>query len=75
MGRPLHVNRNKWQYYTMSDKNNSVKLPISVKGKSCTTEYGCDCLFNGDSVYVEGYNDAFKVTMYDNDSPQYIPFL
>jgi len=75
MGRPLHVNRNKWQYYTMSDKNNSVKLPISLKGKSCTNEYGCDCLFNGDSVYVEGYNDAFKVTMYDNDSPQYIPFL
>ena len=75
MGRPLHVNRNKWQYYTMSDKNNSVKLPISLKGKSCTNEYGCDCLFNGDSVYVEGYNDAFKVTMYDNDNPRYIPFL
>jgi len=75
MGRPLHVNRNKWQYYTMSDKNNSVKLPISLKGKSCTNEYGCDCLYNGDSVYVEGYNDSFKVTMYDNDNPQYIPFL
>ena len=75
MGRPLHVNRNKWQYYTMSDKNNSVKLPISRNGKSCTTEYGCDCLYNSDSVYVEGYNDAFKVTMYDNESPRYIPFL
>ena len=59
----------------MSDKNNSVKLPISLKGKSCTNEYGCDCLYNGDSVYVEGYNDSFKVTMYDNDNPQYIPFL
>ena len=75
MGRPLHVNRNKWQYYSMSDKNNSVKLPISRNGKSCTNEYGCDCLYNGDSVYVEGYNDAFKVTMYDNDRPQYIPFI
>ena len=32
MGRPLFANRNKWQYYTMSDKNNSVKLPVSRNG-------------------------------------------
>ena len=25
MGRPLYSNRQKWQFYTMSDKNNSVK--------------------------------------------------
>ena len=75
MGRPLFANRYKWQFYTMSDKNNSVKLPISNAGRSCTGEYGCDNLFNGDNVYVEGYNDAFKVTMYDNASIQYIPFL
>ena len=27
MGRPLIVNRDKWQFYTMSDQNNSVKFP------------------------------------------------
>ena len=75
MGRPLHANRNKWQYYTMSDKNNSVKLPVSRNGRSCTSEYGCDSLYNGDNVFVEGYNDAFKVTIYDNDTPHYIPFI
>lgn len=75
MGRPLFANRNKWQYYTMSDKNNSVKLPVSRNGKSCTNEYGCDSLYNGDTVYVEGYNDAFKITMYDNELPRYIPFV
>jgi len=75
MGRPLFANRNKWQYYTMSDKNNSVKLPVSRNGKSCTNEYGCDSLYNGDTVYVEGYNDAFKITVYDNDLPKYIPFV
>jgi len=75
MGRPLYVNRDKWQYYTMSDKNNIVKLPISYNGKSCTNEYGCDSLSNGDNVYVEGYNDSFKVTMYDNNVAQYIPFI
>ena len=75
MGRPLFANRNKWQYYSMSDKNNSVKLPVSRNGRSGTREYGVDELFNGDSVYVEGYNDAFNVTAYDNYEPQYIPFV
>ena len=75
MGRPLHSNRGKWQYYTMNDKNNAIKLPVSKNGKSCTSEYGCDDLFNGDVVYVEGYNDAFKVTIYENSQPRYIPFL
>jgi hypothetical protein len=75
MGRPLLVNRDKWQYYTMSDQNNSVKLPIIHKGRSCTNEYGCDQLYNGDRVYVEGYNQAFKITIYDNDVIKYIPFL
>tara|TARA_Y100000389_G_C17399874_1_gene484718 strand:- start:766 stop:1365 length:600 start_codon:yes stop_codon:yes gene_type:complete len=75
MGRQLHSNRNKWQYYTMSDKNNSVKLPVSKNGRSATQEYGVDELFNSDSIYVEGYNDAFKVTIYDNNQPQYIPYV
>ena len=30
---------------------------------------------NGDNVYVEGYNDTFNVTMYENNSFQYIPYL
>jgi hypothetical protein len=75
MGRPLIVTRDKWQYYTMSDQNNSVKLPIIHKGRSCTNEYGCDQLYNGDRVYVEGYNQAFKITIYDNDVIKYIPYL
>lgn len=75
MGRPLLTNRSKNQYYTMSDKFNAVKLPISKGGRSCTNEYGCNELYNGDSVYVEGYQDAFKVTIYENNGPNYIPYL
>lgn len=75
MGRPLFVNRDKWQYYTMSDQNNSVKLPISKAGRSCTNEYGCDKIYNGDTVYVEGYNDAYRVTIYDNNVVKYLPFV
>jgi hypothetical protein len=75
MGKPLITNRDKWNYYTMTDKNNMIKLPITHKGKSGTSEYGCDSLYNGDTIYVEGYNDAFKVTMYENNTLQYIPHL
>lgn len=73
MGRPLFTNRDKWQFYTLNDRN--IKLPLVNKGKSCTNEYGCDNLYNGDSVYVEGINDAFKVTVYDNAVMKYIPFV
>lgn len=73
-GRPLHSNRNKWQYYTMTDKSNMIKLPVSRNGRSCTGEYGCDEIFNGDTLYVEGYQDAFNATIYENGSMQYIPY-
>ena len=75
MGRPLQTNRDKHQFYTMNDKNHMIKLPISKNGRSCTGEYGCDDLFNGDTVYVEGYKDSFKVTMYESNVQRYIPFL
>jgi hypothetical protein len=75
MGKPLFTNRDKWNFYTMNDKNNMIKLPLSNKGKSCTSEFGCDNIYNGDSVYVEGYKHSFKATVYDNQVMQYIPFL
>ena len=75
MGRPLITNRDKWNFYTMSEGNNLLKLPISYKGRNCTSENGCDDLYTGDVVKVDGYNDSFKVTTYENNSPQYIPYI
>lgn len=73
-GRPLHANRNKWQYYTMAGSNN-IKLPVSKGGRNCTGTIGCDELYNGETIYVEGYNDSFNVTIYENSEPRYIPYL
>jgi len=75
MGRPLFTNRDKFQYYTMSDQQNSVKLPILRNGRSCTNEYGCDRLYSGDTVYVEGLNEPYHVKIYDNDTIRYLPSL
>jgi hypothetical protein len=76
MGRRLVSGLDKWQYYTISNTGNmNTKLPISLKGRSCSGEYGCDVINNGDMVYVEGYNDVFSVTIYENSRFNYIPFI
>jgi hypothetical protein len=53
----------------------NTKLPVSLNGKSCTGEYGCDEIYDNDSVYVEGYNHMYKVTMYLNNQFNYIPVV
>ena len=74
MGRRLQ--RDKYQYYTFSNTGNiNTKLPVSKNGKSCTGEYGCDELYDGDTVYVEGYKDTFRATIYENSTFNYIPYL
>ena len=74
MGRPLFTRRGLWQYYTISNQHNNVKLPVSVKGRSGLNDNGVDELFTSDHVYVEGYNEAFKVTKYENNTIKYLPF-
>ena len=73
MGRPLFSKRDKWNFYTLNDKNNMIKLPVKINGKSGTSEYGCDNVYNGDTIYVEGYNAAFKFTTYENQVMRYLP--
>jgi len=74
MGR--RASNGKKNYYTMSNTGNiNTKLPLSVNGKSCTSEYGCEEISDGDIVYVEGYNDTFRATIYENGLFSYIPFL
>ena len=75
IGSQIIASRDTWHFHTKSNQRSQVMLPISFKGKSCTSEYGCNNLSNGDTVYVEGYNKAFKVTMYDKRGPQYIPYV
>lgn len=76
MGRKITTGTDKWQYYTMTTTGNmNTKLPVSVNGKSCTGEYGCDSINNGDTIYVEGYNDMFRATIYESSLFNYIPFL
>ncbi len=75
MGRPLFTSRDRWQFYTMNEKENSIKLPIMHNGRSCTDEYGCDNLTTGDQVFVEGLKEVYTVKSYDNAVMKYLPFI
>jgi hypothetical protein len=77
MGRQIMGgSRDKWQYYTMTNTGNlNTKLPIRVKGRNCTGEYGCDEIYNNDPVFVEGYDHMYRVTMYLNNQYNYIPVV
>jgi len=76
MGRKSTSARDKYQYYTMTNSagNINTKLPVSVKGRSCTSDLGCDEISNGDVAYVEGYKDTFRATIYENALYSYIPW-
>lgn len=74
MGRRIMNGRDKYQYYTISNSGNvNTKLPIRKEGRNCINEYGCDQLYNGDLVFVEGYDERFKATIYENALFRYIP--
>ena len=73
MGRQVAARRGLWNYYTISNQHNNVRLPITVRGKSAVSERGVDEINNGDSVFVEGVFDAYKATVYDNETIRYMP--
>jgi hypothetical protein len=72
-GRPTNTSRDKWYYYTTSDKFHSLKIPIKIKGRICNDEWGCNELYDDDTVEVGPYNGQFKVQIYGYDSPKYLP--
>ena len=70
------IGRDKKQYYTLTNTSGiQTKLPVSVNGKSCTGEYGCDEVFNNDNFFVEGYKDTFAATIYEKGENRYIPYI
>lgn len=74
MGRPLITHRDKWNFYTIGE-NNMIKIPIHHKGVNCTTSLGCNNLYSGDIIKIEGYNSDFKVSLYENNTLKYIPYI
>lgn len=67
-GRRLQPNRDRWNYYTAGVAGT---LPVRIQNRDCMDQYvGCDELFDGDTVTVDGMkNGVYKVMMYTVSTP------
>lgn len=66
-GRRKWANSNEWEYYTMLT-NYGLKLKVHPPHKNYE-------LSTNDQVTIDGYNDLYTTTIYDVNSPQYIPYV
>ena len=67
-GRRKWPTDNKWEYYTMIGENNSVKIPVITKNNNF--EIG-----ENDIVALKNQRGRYRVTLYEDDYPQYIPYF
>ncbi len=66
-GRKRYPNDNKYDYYTTIGQFGT-KVPVVVKNKN-------DELGTNDIVFIKGSKSPYRVTIYEGDFPQYIPYI
>lgn len=73
LGKPSPTNRDRWQYYTSTDKTHMMRLPVSFENKNCTEDIGCREVQDGENISVPAYKKDFQVQIYKYEKPQYDP--
>jgi hypothetical protein len=74
-GRRTASRTDRYNYYTRTDTNNPVPLPISYKRRDCQDDVGCDELMSGDQVKIQPTGQFANATLYKFDGPMYVPGL
>jgi hypothetical protein len=70
--KKVRNNKERWQYYTATDKNNMMRLPIVHQNMKCDEDIGCKEIYDGDKLYIEIYQGRiFTATIYKTDAPKY----
>ena len=73
-GRSKYRGSTKWIYYTTTDSNNSIRIPIYHKNKQCDKEIGCNELYSDDIINIPALNGNFKVHINEPEELRYIPY-
>jgi hypothetical protein len=71
-GRQINNRTDRWQYYTATDKNNMMRLPLVFEGRDCEDDVGCKEMYTGDQLTIDVYaGRIFTATVYKKDAPRY----
>ena len=75
-GRITRINRSKWNYYAMNAAPNTMRLQVIKSNRICTDDQGCDEIFDGDTVLVQGLSQPYRANIYSTLSSalHYLPF-
>ncbi len=64
-GRELDSRRGKWNYFTRTDGNNPVQVPVRYRNRICDDEMvGCEEVSSDDQVHVPSLGRSFAATVY-----------
>lgn len=74
-GRRCASRSDRFNYYTRTDTNNPIPLPIKYKRRDCQDDIGCDELFDNETVEIIPTKQNGKVNIYRFNGPTYIPGL
>lgn len=66
-GKKKFPRSDRWEYYYQTDKYNQIKIPIAYK-----KNYP---LMSKDNINIPEYKKDFTVTIYEYDTPKYIPHI
>lgn len=71
-GRKIPNRSDRWQYYTATDKNNMMRIPLSYQNRDCEEDVGCNEIYTGDQLQVSIYQGRnFTATVYKTYAPSY----
>jgi len=73
--RTMRGSSDRWNYYTRTDTFNPVPIPLRYKNKDCMDDVGCQELYSGEQVTLDGTGESGKVRLYRYDGPKYIAGL
>jgi hypothetical protein len=74
-GRRTASRSDRFNYYTRTDTNNPISLPINYKRRDCQDDVGCDELSNGETIRIAPTGQEAEATIYRFDGPMYVPGL
>jgi len=72
-GRRAGNRSDRYNYYTRTDSYNPIQLPINYERRDCMDDIGCNELFGGETLKIDGMNSFAKVNIYKYNAPRYIP--